>query len=34
MIRFVSRYIPEELIRLLQTAYWSIRLYRIYQQIE
>ncbi|CAH0296102.1 hypothetical protein SRABI130_04517 [Pseudomonas sp. Bi130] len=34
MIRFVSRYIPEELIRLLQTAYWTIRLFRIIQQVE
>lgn len=27
------RFIPEELIRLLQTAYWSIRLYKILQSL-
>ncbi|MBN4183877.1 hypothetical protein GS393_05403 [Pseudomonas savastanoi pv. phaseolicola] len=26
------RFIPEELIRALQTAYWSIRLIRLIQQ--
>lgn len=34
MHRLIARFVPEELIRLLQTAYWSIRLYRIYQQLE
>ncbi len=27
------RFIPDELIRLLQTAYWSIRLFKIFQQL-
>lgn len=34
MLKKIPRLIPEELIRLLQTAYWSIRLYRIIQQLE
>lgn len=29
----MMRFIPEELIRALQTAYWSIRLIRLIQQI-
>lgn len=29
----MTRFIPEELIRALQTAYWSIRLIRLIQQI-
>ncbi|SET80402.1 hypothetical protein SAMN05216197_12621 [Pseudomonas graminis] len=29
----MKRFIPEELIRVLQTAYWSIRLIRLIQQI-
>jgi hypothetical protein len=33
MKSFISRYLPEELIRALQTAYWSIRLIRILQQL-
>lgn len=33
MKSFVSRYLPEELIRLLQTAYWVVRLFRIIQQV-
>jgi hypothetical protein len=28
-----SRFIPEELIRLLQTAYWMVRLFKIIQQV-
>ena len=31
MISFI-RYIPEELIRALQAAYWSVRLIRVLQQ--
>ncbi|GBH20310.1 hypothetical protein BV360_00278 [Pseudomonas syringae pv. actinidiae] len=27
------RFIPEELIRALQTVYWSIRLIRLIQQV-
>lgn len=33
MKSFFNRYLPEELIRALQTAYWSIRLFRILQQL-
>lgn len=29
---FVKRFLPEELIRILQTAYWSVRLYRTFQE--
>lgn len=33
MKKFIGRYLPEELIRALQAAYWSIRLIRILQQV-
>lgn len=33
MQKFLARYLPEELIRILQTAYWSVRLIRIIQQL-
>ncbi len=29
MVKITFRFIPEELIRALQAAYWSIRLIRI-----
>lgn len=29
---FIERYLPEELIRALQAAYWSVRLVRILLQ--
>lgn len=29
---FVQRFLPEELIRILQTAYWSVRFYRALQE--
>lgn len=29
----VNKLFPEELIRLLQTAYWSIRLLLVFQEI-
>lgn len=32
-MKSLKRFIPEELIRALQTAYWSLRLYRIIQQL-
>jgi hypothetical protein len=33
MKTFIDRYFPEELIRLIQTAYWTIRLVRVIQQL-
>jgi hypothetical protein len=33
MNNFIERYLPEELIRFLQTAYWAIRLIRAIQQL-
>jgi len=33
MKTFIARYLPEELIRALQTAYWSIRLFKVLQQL-
>lgn len=33
MKKFIQKLFPEELIRLLQTAYWFIRLLRVIQQI-
>jgi len=32
MKMIIERYLPEELIRALQTAYWSIRLIKILLQ--
>lgn len=32
MKNFVHRYLPEEVIRALQAAYWSVRLFRIIQE--
>jgi hypothetical protein len=32
MKKFISRYFPEELIRVLQTVYWSLRLLRFFQE--
>ncbi len=32
MRNFVKKYIPEELIRAFQAAYWAIRLIRVVQQ--
>lgn len=29
----IQKLFPEEIIRLLQTAYWVVRLFRIIQQI-
>ncbi len=31
MIAILNRFIPEELIRALQAAYWSLRLARLVQ---
>lgn len=31
MKKIIDRYLPEELIRALQAAYWSLRLFRIIQ---
>ena len=31
MIKVIDKLFPEELIRLLQTAYWSLRLLRFFQ---
>lgn len=28
----IQRFLPEELIRFLQTAYWAARLYLTYQE--
>ena len=33
MKNFINRFLPEELIRALQAAYWSIRLIRVLQQL-
>lgn len=33
MKNFIGRYVPEEIIRILQTAYWSIRLLMIIPQV-
>jgi len=33
MKNFIARYLPEELIRILQTAYWACRLFKIIQQV-
>lgn len=33
MRTFINKYIPEELIRLFQAAYWAIRLIRIIPQL-
>lgn len=33
MKKFVRRYLPEEVIRALQAAYWSVRLFRIVQEL-
>lgn len=30
---FIQKYLPEELIRAFQAAYWSIRLIRIIQEV-
>ncbi len=32
MKKFLDRYLPEELIRALQAAYWSLRLARVILQ--
>lgn len=33
MKTFIARYLPEELIRALQTVYWAMRLIKIVQQM-
>ena len=33
MKALIARFLPDELIRALQAAYWSIRLYRLIQHI-
>lgn len=33
MKNLVHRYLPEEVIRALQAAYWSVRLFRIVQEL-
>lgn len=33
MKNFIARYLPEEVIRILQTAYWAYRLFKIFQQV-
>jgi len=33
MKTFIARYLPEELIRLLQAAYWSILLVQVIHQV-
>lgn len=33
MKKIIDRFLPEEVIRALQAAYWSVRLFRIIQEI-
>jgi len=33
MKNFIARYLPEEVIRILQTAYWAYRWFKILQQV-
>ncbi|VVQ30710.1 hypothetical protein PS947_02084 [Pseudomonas fluorescens] len=33
MREFIRKFFPEELIRILQTIYWALYLYRYYHQI-
>lgn len=33
MKKVIDKVFPEELIRMLQTAYWSLRLLRFFQEL-
>lgn len=32
MKTLINRFLPEELIRILQTVYWSVRLYQTFKE--
>ena len=33
MKTIIARYLPEEVIRALQTVYWTVRLYRLIHEL-